>query len=134
MKGKTAIVPVYNIEVPILENDYAKMEYGSGILMICSYGDFGDIELFDKLKLEAVQCIDEFGKMTAKAGILEGMEIKDARRKILDELSDYKTGESQVQQRTPKCSRCNSRIELITVSSVIPSFKSSSFVIFCTRQ
>ncbi len=113
LQGKKAIVPVYNIEVPILANDYAKMEYGSGILMVCSYGDFGDIELFNKLKLEPVQCIDEFGKMTEAAGSLKGMEIKEARKKILRELEEAKTGEKQVQQRTPKCSRCNSRIEFL---------------------
>ena len=116
LEGKTAIVPVYGIEVPILANDYAKMEYGSGILMVCSYGDYGDIGLFEKLKLEPVQCIDEFGKMAQASGMLEGMGIMAARKKILEALGDCKTGERQVQQRTPKCDRCGSRIEFLPMT------------------
>ena len=46
LNGKTAIVPLYNKEIPIKSHPYAKIESGTGLVMMCSYGDYTDIRFF----------------------------------------------------------------------------------------
>src|SRR5207237_8721124 len=84
--GKTARVPLYGHEVPILAHSAAKPEFGSGAAMICSYGDMVDLQLFRELRLEPVKAIDEHGKMTELTGALKGLKDGPASEKAIDAL------------------------------------------------
>ena len=64
LHGKHAIVPIYNREVPIIPNKQARMDFGSGAAMVCSYGDYTDVRLFRELKLKEIVAIDEEGKLS----------------------------------------------------------------------
>ena len=83
IQNKTAIVPIYDIKVPIIPHSEARMEYGSGVLMVCSFGDYSDVRLFRELRLEPIEAISPEGKMTSAAGELEGLTAKEAREKII---------------------------------------------------
>ena len=55
--GKKLVVPLTNDEVEISSHHSAKMEFGSGAVMVCSYGDQNDVTLFRELELEEVVAI-----------------------------------------------------------------------------
>ena len=52
LHGKHVIIPIFNREVEIKPHSSAKSEFGSGAVMICSYGDYTDVLLFRELKLQ----------------------------------------------------------------------------------
>ena len=87
MIGKTACLPIKvegrSDKVKILSHPPVKMEFGSGVLMVCSYGDQNDVSVFRELKLEPFQAIDLEGRMTGVAGQLEGMLVSDARLSLI---------------------------------------------------
>ena len=113
--GKTAIVPIYNREVPIRGHKSVDPKFGSGVLMVCSYGDYNDVLLFREFKLNEVVAIDTDGKMTSAAGKYAGIPIKDARSQIIQDLQDVgvATKVEQIQHRTPLCDRSRTPIEII---------------------
>ncbi|MEM2091007.1 MAG: valine--tRNA ligase [Candidatus Nitrosocaldus sp.] len=116
--GKTAVVPIYNTRVKITPHPSANMEFGSGAVMICSYGDHTDVQLFRELGLQEVIALDANGLMTSNAGKYAGMKVKDARDAIIDDLA--KMGlivkVESIMHRTPVCERSNTPIEIIPMN------------------
>ena len=82
--GKKAKVPLFNQEVPILEDESAEMDKGTGILMICSYGDKFDVDAINRHNLEPRVILQTDGTLKVKG--YEGLKVKDARKKILEDL------------------------------------------------
>ncbi len=116
--GKKAIVPIYNREVEIIANPYAKPEFGSGAVMICSYGDQSDVLLFRELRLKEIKLIDVFDgevKFNENAGFLKGLSIIEGRKKIVESLEEKGliTKKEIIKHKVPVCERCKSRIEII---------------------
>ena len=66
--GKTAIVPIYNREVPIRGHKSVDPKFGSGVVMVCSYGDYNDVMLFREFKLKEIVAVDMDGKMPRSQG------------------------------------------------------------------
>lgn len=120
LHGKTAIVPLHDIEVPIQAHTYVSPEFGSGIVMMCSYGDLGDVQIFRELALEAVKAIDEDGRMTEAAGPYKGLKVAEARQKILEDLlaNDLITDEESFAHQTPLCGRSRTEIEFIPMEEM----------------
>ena len=113
--GKKIIVPITNQEVEIRTHHSAQKEFGSGAVMVCSYGDQNDVALFRELKLEEVVAIGLDGKMTSVAGKYAGLKSKQARTKIIEDLE---TGEfvekiEEISHRTPVSERSKIPIEII---------------------
>jgi valyl-tRNA synthetase len=115
LEGKHAIIPIYNKEVPILAHPYAKQEFGSGLVMICSYGDYSDVRLFRELKLKEIIAITPEGKMGENTGNYAELTIKDARNKIIQDLekADLIQKKENIMHRTPLCYRSKTPIEII---------------------
>ncbi len=113
--GKTAIVPIYNREVPIRAHKSVDPKFGSGVVMVCSYGDYNDVMLVREFKLKEIVAVDMDGKMTAVTGKYTGTSIKDARSQIIQDLQDVgvATKVEQIQHRTPLCDRSKTPIEII---------------------
>ena len=113
--GKTATVPLYNREVPIRAHKSVDPKFGSGVVMVCSYGDYNDVMLFREFKLKEVVAVDMDGKMTAAAGKYAGVSIKDARSQVIQDLqeSGVAVKVEQIQHRTPLCERSHTPIEII---------------------
>ena len=88
--GQTAILPVpvdgRTAEVEIRTHPSVKSEFGSGILMVCSFGDQNDVSVFRELGLSPFQAIDLDGCMTSISGPLKGLSVKDARVAIIEHL------------------------------------------------
>jgi valyl-tRNA synthetase len=88
LHGKTAIVPIFHQEVKIMADESANPEKGSGMLMICSYGDRFDADAIKRKNLHAHTVIAKDGKMNENAKQFAGLKIKDARIAILKELEE----------------------------------------------
>ncbi|MFO8110717.1 MAG: valine--tRNA ligase [Thermoplasmata archaeon] len=84
--GKKAVVPLFGQEVPILEDDKVDMETGTGIVMCCTFGDQTDIDWWYSHELPLRIAIDETGHMTDKSGKYQGLDVYEARRRILEDL------------------------------------------------
>ena len=83
LEGKTAVTPIFEDEIPILPHHYAKMEFGTGILMVCAYGDSGDVQIFRELKLNPKPIINTDGKITDVVPEFEGLKVKEAKKEIM---------------------------------------------------
>jgi valyl-tRNA synthetase len=116
-RGKTAILPIYSKEVPIISNPAAQKEFGTGAAMICSYGDYTDVRLFRELGLTPVNAIDNNGRMTESAGEFKGLTVKQARKAILEKLKAQGTlvKQEKIVHRTPVCWRSKTPIEFIAM-------------------
>ncbi|MDG1553096.1 MAG: class I tRNA ligase family protein, partial [Candidatus Poseidonia sp.] len=72
--------------VKIMTHPSVKSDFGTGILMVCSFGDQNDVAVFRELGLTPFQAIDLEGKMTDVSGPLSGMKVIDARHAAIDAL------------------------------------------------
>ena len=115
LKNREAIVPIYGYRVPIIENNAVDIEFGTGLMMLCSYGDYTDIRLIRELNLKPRVIINEDGRMNEKAGILRDLTVEEARKKIIEELR--KRGlivkVEEIDQNVPTCWRSHNPIEFI---------------------
>jgi valyl-tRNA synthetase len=86
LKGKTATAPLFDIKVPIYEDESVEVEKGTGLVMVCTFGDTTDIEWFKKFKLPYKPSIGFDGKMLEHTGFIAGAKVKVAREKVIEEL------------------------------------------------
>ncbi|MFH1328935.1 MAG: valine--tRNA ligase, partial [Candidatus Bathyarchaeota archaeon] len=84
--NKIALLPLFNQPVPIKTSEAVDIEKGTGLIMVCTWGDVDDIEKWKKDNLETKLLIDQFGKLTNLAGKYQGLSITEARKKILADL------------------------------------------------
>ena len=102
-------------KVIIQAHHSVKMEFGSGVLMVCSFGDQNDVSVFRELGIEPFVAIDLNGQMTEISGPLSGLTVIEARKKaieILEEgnkLSSIKDHEQEI----PVSERGNNPVEII---------------------
>ncbi len=115
LEGKHAIVPIYSHEVKILPHPYAKPEFGSGLVMICSYGDYSDVRLLRELSINPIYAIDERGRMNENAGKNQGLKVEEARKEIIKNLKtlDLVAKQEETNQRKPICWRSKTPVEFI---------------------
>ena len=66
--GMHTILPIYGRKVEVKPHPSAKAEFGTGAVMICSYGDYTDVLLFRELGLKEVLAVGPDGRPTAAAG------------------------------------------------------------------
>jgi valyl-tRNA synthetase len=86
--GKKARVPFYDHLVPIIADDKALMDKGTGVVMCCTFGDTTDIYWWRKHQLPLREAISKFGKMTEITGALNGLKIDEAKKKITELLAE----------------------------------------------
>lgn len=113
--GKSTTVPIFGNSVKIVAHPSAKEEFGSGAVMVCSYGDQNDVALFRELGLEEVVAIGLDGKMTEAAGEYANLRPKQARKKIIEDLKSADIIEKieNIRHRIPVSERSKNPIEII---------------------
>ncbi len=115
LAGTKATVPLFNNTVPILQDELVDSEKGSGLVMICTFGDKTDIVWYKKFDLPYKQSIGLDGKFTKQGDFLEGLKVFDARKTILDKLRDQNLLITQqpISHAVNVHERCKKEIEFI---------------------
>ena len=113
--GKKVLIPLINREVEIKTHPSAEKGFGSGAVMVCSYGDQNDVSLFRELRLQEIVAIGKNGRMTEVAGLYAGLKVKQAREKIIEDLQNHGFVEKieNINHRTPISERSKTPIEII---------------------
>ncbi len=85
--GREAEVPIFGQKVKILQDESVDPQFGTGVVMVCTYGDEQDIKWQQSHGLPIIKAIDEFGRMT-NAGKYTGMDVSQAREEIVKDLKE----------------------------------------------
>jgi valyl-tRNA synthetase len=100
LKGKRVYIPLLNKEIPIIEDNYVTMDFGTGCLKVTPAHDLNDYELGQKYNLPIIDILNDDGTLNPKAEILVGEDRFIARKKIakrleeagnLEKTEDYKS-------------------------------------------
>ena len=112
---RRAVVPLYGNAVEIAEHPSVDASFGTGAVMVCSYGDRNDVALFRELGLDEVASVGLDGRMTGAAGPYAGLRPKQARRKIVADLDAAGLVErvEPILHRTPVSERSKNPIEIV---------------------
>ncbi|MGB0652133.1 MAG: class I tRNA ligase family protein [Thermoplasmatota archaeon] len=104
-------------EVPISAHPHVKTDFGSGVMMVCSYGDQADVQLFRELELDAIAAIGMDGRMAAVAGPYAGYLVEDARRRIIEDLeaAGKLPEHDKIDQKFPISERSKAAVETISL-------------------
>ena len=86
LKGKRVLVPLINRSIPIIEDEYVDMEFGTGCLKITPAHDVNDYEIGLRFNLPSIDIFNEDGTMSEKAGMFIGEDRFAVREKIMVEL------------------------------------------------
>ncbi|MBD3347817.1 MAG: valine--tRNA ligase, partial [Candidatus Eisenbacteria bacterium] len=84
--GRKASVPLFDYEVPILADEKADPEKGTGLVMCCTFGDTTDIAWWQEHGLDTRLVLDAEGHMNELAPGYEGLYLKKARKKMVEDL------------------------------------------------
>ncbi|MFX0118487.1 MAG: class I tRNA ligase family protein [Promethearchaeota archaeon] len=118
LKGKNAITPIFKKIVPIKAHREANPNYGSGIMMICAYGDKSDVKIlrnfgitFPKTMIKPDGHINELG------GKYEGKTVEETQKAILRDLENQGLliDSGPTSRRIPVCWRSKTPIEIIAM-------------------
>ncbi len=115
LKGKYAHVPLFNYEVPILTDEAVDKEKGTGLMMVCTFGDKEDVDKWHRYKLPLRVVIEKYGKMNELAGEFKGLKIKDARKAIIDKLKENRLllNQTEITHAVNVHERCKTEIEFL---------------------
>ncbi len=88
LRGKKVLIPLINREIPVIEDSYVEMDFGTGCLKVTPAHDVHDYEIGLRHNLPVLDIIDEDGRLNEKALILVGEERFAARKKIVRMLEE----------------------------------------------
>jgi valyl-tRNA synthetase len=115
LRGLHAVNPLYGHKMPILTHESVNPEFGSGLVMVCSYGDREDVRMFRDLALTPLILIDKDGKLKEEAGVLAGLTVEEARKKAVKILEEkgLLVKKEKIIHEVPVCWRCKTPIQII---------------------
>jgi valyl-tRNA synthetase len=113
--GKKATVPLFNFEVPVMTDERVDPAKGTGVVMCCTFGDQVDAEWYKAYKLPLKIAIAKDGTMTELAGKYKGMRIKEARKRIIEDLKQNKLliKQESIKHMVNVHERCGTEIEIL---------------------
>ena len=117
--GKKIVIPVETNgrtkSVEIMTHPSVKSEFGSGVLMVCSFGDQNDVAVFRELGLTPFQAIDLEGNMTDVSGPYAGLTVLEAREKVIEDLTSAEriVNIIEKEQDVPVSERGKNPVEII---------------------
>ncbi|MEM5811621.1 MAG: valine--tRNA ligase [Candidatus Aenigmatarchaeota archaeon] len=108
LENKKAIVPLFNFSVPIKKRNDVDINFGTGIMMVCSYGDLDDVKILNEEKIEPKIIFDE-------NGLYKGKTSLELRKEIVENLEKLGLIEKKekITQNIPLHDKCKTRIEII---------------------
>ena len=111
--GKTVHLPLTNREIPIIADEHADPEYGTGAVKITPAHDFDDFEVGERHKLERIQVISEDGIMINVPETYSGLTTKECRKQVLKDLKaqGLLKGEKKIVHSVAHCYKCGTVLE-----------------------
>ncbi|MEK6950158.1 MAG: valine--tRNA ligase [Nanoarchaeota archaeon] len=115
LKGKFAVVPRFNYQVPILSDENVDKEKGTGLMMVCTFGDKDDVDKWHRYQLPLRVVIDKQGRMNELGEEFKGLKIKEARKAILDKLKQENLllRQQEIVHAVNVHERCKTEIEFL---------------------
>ena len=86
LRGKKVIVPLVGREIPVIEDDYVDIEFGTGCLKVTPAHDVNDYMLGEKYNLPSIDIFNDNGTLSEAAGLYVGMDRFDVRKQIEEDL------------------------------------------------
>ena len=86
LKGKKVIVPLVNRVIPVIEDDYVDIEFGTGCLKVTPAHDVNDYMLGEKYNLPSIDIFNDNGTISEAGGLYVGMDRFDVRKQIEKDL------------------------------------------------
>ncbi len=113
--GKTVILPLMNKEIPVVADEYAEMDFGTGCVKMTPAHDPNDFEVGLRHDLEVIRVLDDNGKVNALGGKYQGMDRYEARKAIVADLEaqGYLVKVEDYSHNVGTCYRCHNDVEPI---------------------
>ena len=113
--GKNIVVPIVNRTVKIIAEEAVDPTFGTGVVMICTYGDKEDVKTVMKHKLPVIRLLTENGRINENGGKYSGLTINQARRAIAEDLESKRLLEKveKLSQEVGVCDRCKTHVEIL---------------------
>jgi valyl-tRNA synthetase len=114
--GKKATLPLYGKTVEIKPNEDVSMEFGSGVVYHCTFGDTSDMEWTQKMGTDIVEIINPDGTLNQKAGKYAGMKLDESRNAIIEDLQKAGVVEKiePLNHTVNVHERCGTPLEILT--------------------
>ena len=113
LRGKTVLLPLMNREIPIITDELAQPEFGTGAVKVTPAHDANDFEAGLRHNLPQVEVMDEHARMNENAGPYAGLDRYEARKRVLEDLrgQGFLVGEKDYAVALGKCDRCGTVVE-----------------------
>ncbi|MGM5480141.1 MAG: valine--tRNA ligase [Nanobdellota archaeon] len=115
LEGKTVTVPLFNYEVPVKFDTSVAKDKGTGVMMVCTFGDKEDVEKWYTYNLDLRTVVTKTGTLNENAGQFKGLELSEARKQIVEALKEdgSLTNSKQITHNTNVHERCGTEIEFL---------------------
>ncbi|MCE8423321.1 MAG: valine--tRNA ligase [Candidatus Methanoperedens sp.] len=114
--GTEVKVPVFGHKVKVVSDKSVDPSFGTGVVMICTFGDKQDVKWWAEHHLPLRKAIDKTGKMTDLAGKYAGLSADECKKAIITDMKNsgilYK--QEKLEQNVGLCWRCKSPIEILS--------------------
>ncbi len=113
LHGRKVLLPLMQREIPIITDELAQPEFGTGAVKVTPAHDPNDFEAGKRHNLPQIDVMDEHAHMNANAGRFEGLDRYEARKRVLADLQEqgFLVGEKDHTPALGKCERCGTVVE-----------------------
>jgi valyl-tRNA synthetase len=113
LHGKKVLLPLMNREIPIITDDLAQPEFGTGAVKVTPAHDPNDFEAGKRHNLPQIDVMDDRARMNQNAGPYAGLDRYAARKRVLEDLKagGFLVGEKDYTLSLGKCDRCGTVVE-----------------------
>jgi valyl-tRNA synthetase len=113
LHGKKVLLPLMQREIPIITDELAQPEFGTGAVKVTPAHDPNDFEAGKRHNLPQIDVMDEHAHMNANAGAYAGLDRYEARKRVLADLQEqgFLVGEKDYTLALGKCDRCGTVVE-----------------------
>ena len=111
--GKTVQLPLLHRAIPVIADEHVDPEFGTGVVKVTPAHDPNDHEIGKRHDLELIEVIGKDGRMTKAAGPYAGLDRKEARLRVLEDLlgEGLMRGEKEHRHAVAECQRCRTVLE-----------------------